>query len=164
MSDMLRKGTSEPLEWSDDSLSNFNKLKACLLSDPILKLPDMSRPFVLRTDASNFGLGAILLQYHNSVPFPVAFASRKLLDREKSYSAIERECLSIVFGIDKFRFYLLGKEFLLEVDHRPLIYLNKLKGSNARLMRWALCLQSYRFRIVHVPGKDNLGADLLSRS
>ena len=164
MSDMLRKGVSEPLKWSETAVHNFNKLKSCLLSEPVLKLPDTSLTFVLRTDASNFGLGAILLQYHDDLPFPVSYASRKLLDREKRYSAIERECLSIVFGVDKFRYYLLGKEFLLEVDHRPLIYLNKLKGSNARLMRWALCLQPYRFRIVYVPGKDNLGADLLSRS
>ena len=164
MSDMLRKGVCEPLRWSAEALANFNKLKNCLLTEPVLKLPDVSLPFVLRTDASNSGIGAILLQYYDNTPFPVAYASRKLLDREKRYSAIERECLSIVFGVDKFRYYLLGKEFLLEVDHRPLVYLNKLKGSNARLMRWALCLQTYRFRIVYVPGKENLGADLLSRS
>ena len=137
-------------------------LKNLLLSEPILKLPNMNLTFVLCNDASSLGLGAVLIQYHDNTPFPVAYGSRKLLDRETRYSTIERECLSIVYGIDKFKFYLIGKEFILEVDHRPLIYLSKLKGSNARLMRWALRLQSYRFRIVHISGKENVGADLMS--
>ena len=86
------------------------------------------------------------------------------MDREKNYSTIEKECLSVVWAIDKFKYYLLGKPFALEIDHKPLIYLNKVKGSNSRIMRWALGLQPYRFQIVHVKGKDNLGSDWLSRS
>ena len=77
---------------------------------------------------------------------------------------IERECLAIIFATSKFKFYLSGKPFILEVDHRPLVYLNKFKGSNARLMRWALALQPMRFTITYIAGKDNHGADLLSRS
>ena len=61
-------------------------------------------------------------------------------------------------------FYLRGKEFILEVDHKPLLYLATFKGKNDRLFRWALALQTYKFRVVHIAGKDNLGADLLSRS
>lgn len=57
---------------------------------------------------------------------------------------------------------MLGKEFVLEVDHRPLVFLNKFKGCNDRVMRWAISLQPYRFRIVYIPGRDNIGADLLS--
>ena len=97
------------------------------------------------------------------MPFPVRYASRKLQGAEKNYSTIERECLAIVFGVQRFKYYLLGKEFFLEVDHRPLIYLNKLKNSNARLMRWALALQPYRFTLIHIPGQSNVGADFLSR-
>ena len=66
--------------------------------------------------------------------------------------------------MDKFKYYLYGKQFVLEVDHKPLVYLNKFKGENSRLMRWALSLQPYRFTIVHIPGRDNVGADLLSRA
>ena len=95
---------------------------------------------------------------------PVAYGSRKLSDCERRYSAVERECLAIIFAITKFRFYLVGKPFVLEVDHRPLVYLHKFMGGNHKLMRWALALQPFRFRIVHVPGKDNHGADLLSRA
>ena len=105
----------------------------------------------------------MLLQYDGETPFPIKYASRKLLDREKKYSTIERECLAVVFGVSKFRYYLIGTEFYLEVDHRPLVYLNKVKDSNNRLMRWALLLQPYKFSIIYIPGRENVGADLLSR-
>ena len=163
LSDMLRKNSSEPLLWTQSASDNFAELKKCLATHPVLRLPNVDLPFVLRTDASGTGIGAVLMQYHDGTPFPVAYGSRKLLDREKNYSTIERECLAIVFGIAKFQYYLMGKEFILEVDHKPLIYLNRIKGSNSRLMRWALALQPYRFRIVHIRGCDNLGSDILSR-
>jgi len=164
LSDLLRKNVREPLKWTDELTKVFEQLKAALASKSVLKLPDASHPFVLRTDSSDVGLGAVLLQYVDGHPFPVAYASRKLLDREKRYSTIEKEGLAIMFGIHRFRYYLMGQEFILEVDHKPLIYINKFKGSNNRLLRWSLSLQPYRFRLVHVAGRDNLGADLLSRS
>ena len=79
------------------------------------------------------------------------------------YSTVERECLAIVWGIHKFRYYLYGKKFILETDHRPLVYLETFKGNNGRLMRWALALQPYNFQIVYISGTENHGADLLSR-
>ncbi|XP_076041374.1 uncharacterized protein LOC143025500 isoform X2 [Oratosquilla oratoria] len=164
LSDLLRKTSPEPLPWTEDLLDRFCHLKAAISSQPILRLPDPKLTFVLRTDASLYGLGAVLLQYHDECPHPVAYASRKLLDREKRYSTIERECLAVVFSISRFDYYLRGKEFVLEVDHKPLLYLATFKGKNDRLLRWALALQAYKFRVVHIAGKDNLGADLLSRS
>lgn len=86
------------------------------------------------------------------------------MERERRYAVIERECIAIVFGIRRFDFYLRGKEFILEVDHKPLIYLERMKGKNGRLLRWALSLQASWLRIVHIAGLDNLGANLLSRS
>jgi hypothetical protein len=126
-------------------------------------LPDTEDVFILRTDASDIGLGATLLQEKDSKLFPVAFASRKLLDREKRYSLMERECLGIVWRIKKFAMYLYGKEFILQTDHRPLQFLNASKFESPRIMRWALTLQSYVFRVEHIKGKDNVGADFLSR-
>jgi len=164
MNEMLKKRTKEPLVWNELAINNFRVLKEILSSDPVLKLPDPEKTFVLRTDASGLGLGAVLLQYHEDVAHPIAYASRTLLSAEKNYSVIERECLGIVWAINKFKYYLLGQPFALEVDHKPLIYLNKFKGDNSRLMRWALALQPYRFSLAHIPGKENLGADLLSRS
>ena len=164
LSDLLKKNIREPLPWNEELLGCFHHLKSALSSTPVLRIPDPQRTFVLRTDASNLGLGAVLLQYHDEYPHPVSYASRKLLDREKRYSTIERECLAIVFGIMKFDIYLRGREFILEIDHRPLVYLNSFKGKNDRLLRWSLNIQTYNFRIVHISGKDNVGADLLSRN
>ena len=154
----------EPLVWSDKALENFSLLKQALATEPVLRIPNLDLPFVLRTDASDTGLGAVLLQYVDGTAFPIAYASRKLLDRECRYSVVERECLGIVFGIKKFDYYLAGKEFFLEVDHKPLVYMQKFKGNNDKLLRWSLGLQPFRFRICHVAGADNIGADLLSRS
>ena len=87
------------------------------------------------------GLGATLLQNRDGHIFPVAYASRKLLDREKRYSVMERECLGIVWGIKKFALYLYGKQFTLQTDHRPLEFLKVSKFDNPRIMRWVLALQ-----------------------
>ncbi|KAK3878392.1 hypothetical protein Pcinc_016976 [Petrolisthes cinctipes] len=121
------------------------------------------RPSIIRCDTSNFGLGAVLLQDIDGTPHPVAFASRKLLDREPRYATTEKEALAIIFGVKKFDFYLRGKEFLLETDHKPLVHLQSSRCSNDRVMRWALQLQNYPYRVVHIAGRDNVGADLLSR-
>ena len=163
LTDLLKKEVREPLRWGEVESKNLQTIKTILCSKPVLRLPDSALPFVLRTDASNTAVGAILLQYHDGIAHPVAYASRKLLERESNYSTIERECLAIIFGISKFNFYLIASEFLLEVDHRPLVYLQKMKNTNSRLMRWSLLLQPYRFRIVYITGATNFGADLLSR-
>src|SRR6266496_4010855 len=117
-------------------------------------MPDFSQPFILQTDASNVGLGAALCQEHDGEIFPIAYASKKLLDRETRYSVIERECLGIVWGIGKFKVYLYGQHFFLDTDLQPLIYLNRSQTENGRLMRWALFLQAYRFTIRSIPGKE----------
>ena len=75
----------------------------------------------------------------------------------------DRECLAVVWAIQKFQIYLYGKHFVLQVDHQPLSYLNKNKGPNSRLMRWTLQIQSYRFTIKAIKGTDNVFADYMSR-
>jgi hypothetical protein len=134
-----------------------------ILSEPVLKLPDPAKTFILRTDASDAGLGAVLMQTYNGKLHPVCFASRKLLDREKRYSTIEKECLGIVWAIRKFELYLYGREFVLQTDHQPLIYINRTKFDNKRIMRWAMFLQEFRMKIEAIKGKDNIGADFMSR-
>jgi len=125
-----------------------------------LRLPDFEKQFILRSNASNTGIGAILLQEESGVKDPVAFASRKLLTRESHYSAIEKECLAIVWAIRKFQNFLYGKEFILETDHKPLLYLGKAQyGQNGRLMRWALVLQQYQFTLRAIKSSENIGAD-----
>ncbi|KAK3880412.1 hypothetical protein Pcinc_015095 [Petrolisthes cinctipes] len=127
------------------SLTECEKSDVCCL---LSSFPDVlsESPGCTSTESSNYGLGAVLLQYVDGYPYPLAYASRKLLDRERKYATIERECLAIVFRVQKFEYYLMGKEFILEVDHQPLIYRNKSKHANSRLTRWALALQPFRFR------------------
>ena len=76
---------------------------------------------------------------------------------------MEKECLAIVWAVKKFMPYLYGTEFTLQTDHQPLVYLNKAKFLNDRIMRWAMYLQNYRIKIQSIKGMDNLGADYLSR-
>ena len=96
--------------------------------------------------------------------FQVAYTSRTLLDRERRYCVIDRECYGIVWGIEKFVMYLYGKLFTLQTDHRPLQLLSALKFESSRIMRWALALQSYNLKVENIQGKDNVGADFLSRT
>jgi len=107
-----------------------------------LKLPNFEQEFVLQTDASNDAIGAILLREELGIKHPIAFASRKLLPREIHYSTIEKECLAIIWTIQKFQNFLYGKSFILETDHEPLLYLYEAQYKNGRLMRWALTLYS----------------------
>lgn len=88
---------------------------------------------------------------------------KKLSLAERDYSVIERECLAIVWAVGKLYGYLYGKPFVLQTDHRPLTFLDKARLSNARVMRWSLALQPFRFRAESIKGNDNVGADYLSR-
>ena len=94
-------------------------LKEYLLQEPVLKLPDLSKPFVLRTDASGVGVAAVLLQENDGKLYPVGYASRKLNLIEARYPIIEKECLAVVWGIKRFKLYLAGRRFTLQTDHKP---------------------------------------------
>ena len=131
---------------------------------PVLVTPDWSKPFILQTDASAYGLGYMLSQLDSQgEEHPIAFASKKLLASERNYSAIEREALAMVKGVQHFRMYLEGNPFTIQTDHNPLTHLNNLKDSHGRLARWALALQPYHFKVKHRSGRANLNADGLSR-
>ena len=107
----------------------------------MLITPDWDKPFILQTDAFATGLGYVLSQINaDGEEQPIAFGSKKLLPREINYSAIEREVLAIVKGIQHFRTYLEGTSFKIETDHNPLTHLSTLKDSHGRLARWALSL------------------------
>ncbi|XP_038074478.1 uncharacterized protein LOC119742537 [Patiria miniata] len=164
LTDKTKAKEPNKITWGESQQLAFNKLKQCLSNAPILTLPDFEKQFILRTDASDLGIGAILLQEQDGVPFPVAFASRKLLSRERAYSSIEKECLALIWGVQKYQSYLYGNHFVVETDHQPLAYIQKAKVANSRIMRWALALQPYRMTIVAIKGTDNVGADFLSRN
>ena len=164
LSDMTKKGSPNNLFWRENEKRCFEALKHALSQKPVLRLPDFAKPFVLQVDASERAVGGAILQEHDGKLFPISYASRKLLDRERNYSCIERECLALVFAVKKFEKYLYGREFLLYTDHQPLACIDKKKIENSRIMRWALYLQNFSYKIKVIKGSENVIADYLSRS
>ncbi|KAL8613947.1 hypothetical protein ACOMHN_023183 [Nucella lapillus] len=163
LSDLTKKGQPPVVEWTDAAEQALQTVKERLGAYPILKLPDMSKQFTLRTDASGVGLGAVLLQEHDGQKFPVKYASRKLSKCEQGYATVEAECLAVVWGVQKFQKYLYGNQFIIETDHQPLKFLQEAKLKNSRVLRWAMSLQPYRYHIDYIPGRENVGTDYLSR-
>ena len=164
LTDRTKKGQPEHVRWDDACEEAFAALKQKLGEKPIICMPDKSKQYTLRTDASDRGIGAVLLQDHGQGLQPVAYASKKLGGAETKYSTIEKECLAIVWGIRKFEPYLFGTHFIVETDHQPLQYLRKSKTENGRLMRWAIQLQQYHFTVKVIPGRHNVHADYASRA
>ncbi len=121
--------------------------KGCSVCGPLLHSPDFSLPFLLQTDASDRGLGAVLTQEIGGEERPVLYISRKLSKRETMYSTIEKECLAIRWAVLTLRYYLLGREFTLCSDHAPLQWLHRMKDTNARITRWYLALQPFKFKV-----------------
>lgn len=150
--------------WSDECDSAFKEIKEHLVSDPILSCPDYSRTFEIHTDASGFGIGAVLCQPHDDGEKVVAFLSRSLTKQERNYSTTERECLAVLWAIEKLRPYVEGIRFTVVTDHASLVWLQTLKDPTGRLARWAVRLQQYDFEIKHRKGKEHLVPDALSRS
>ena len=164
LTELTKKNLPTKVVWTNRCQQALEQVKEILSSDPVVVLPDFGKDFTIRTDASSTGLGAVLLQRGaDELLHPVLYASRKLLDRETRYAAVERECLAVVWAIDKFHRYVYGRQFFVETDHRPLTFLSHAKTTNQRLMRWALALQDYSFSIVPIAGTRNHEADVLSR-
>ena len=163
LTDLTKKKSPNVIKWGETQEKAFSILKRLLVAEPILRLPDMTKPFLLRTDASDAGIGAVLLQQHEGKLFPVAYASKKLLPRERNYSIMEKECLAVVWAVKRFNVYLYGAPFVLQTDHQPLAYLNRAKFTNGRITRWALFLQPYSITIEAIKGSQNVGADYMSR-
>ncbi len=155
--------------WTKECNECFMKCKSLLIEGSnILTYYDPSKPIILTCDASQYGLGAVLAHDIDRVQKPICFASRTLNKAEKGYSQLEKEALSIIFGIKHFHLYLYGRKFLINSDHRPLeTILNPKKGiptlAAARIQRWALLLSSYTYDIKYVKGLDIAHADALSR-
>ena len=142
LTDLTKKKLPRQVLWSPECEVAFQTLKTALVNAPVLVTPDPNKRFIVHTDASMFGLGAVLSQIgEDGGEHPVAYLSRKLLPREVSYATIEKECLALVWALKKLTPYLYGRAFTLITDHNPLVWLNRVSGDNARLLRWSLALQ-----------------------
>lgn len=159
---LLKKG--KEFVWSKECDTSFHALIDHLVNPPILVYPDFEKDFILTTDASKIGLGAVLSQLdkyqHERV---IGYGSRTLNPAEKNYAARELECLGIVWAIGHFRHYLYGKKFKIYCDHNPLQYLDNMKNNSSKVNRWRLEMAEYDKEIVYKPGVKNTNADALSR-
>ena len=161
LTNLLKKSTK--FKWNDKCQDAFDRLKAILKSAPVLLAPDFDK---LAVDASEVGIGAVLLQENNNgIDHPVCYFSKKFNKHQKNYSTIEKECLPLILAIQQFEVYLTSSTSLIVVfsDHNPLSFLHKLKNKNQRLLRWSLLLQEFNLDIRHIKGKDNIIPDALSR-
>ena len=162
----LHKLTSKESEfiWTEVHQKAFEELKQKLITPPILRFPNLSKPFLLMTDASGYALGAVLGQQDDKEKdHVIAYTSRGLKPHEKNYSTIEKELLAIVFGTKQFRHYIWSRKVILLTDHRPLQWLKGHGDPTSRLVRWMLQLQEFDIHFQYRTGKSNANADCLSR-
>ena len=162
-------------EWGDKQKTAFNCIKTSLTSKPILRFPNFSREFIIYTDASGYGIGAVLAQVQgpphsaNTVEendeneVVIAYSSKHLNDREAKWSTTEKEAYAIIHAIQVFRPYLYGRKFTVITDHKPLEWLMSKTEPSGRLARWALKIQEFDIVIGYRSGKTNQNADCLSR-
>jgi hypothetical protein len=157
-------GTKSEFKWGKEEETSFNKLKEALNQDVAVHIADFTKEFVLTTDASNTGLGAILQQLHEGDLKVIDWASRKLTDAEKNYGITEKEFLAVAWGIEHFDYYLRGRSFKIITDHSALKYIKTKEAfGSIRLERMRERLQEYTFTVEYKKGSEMTNADTLSR-
>jgi hypothetical protein len=154
---LVRKDTE--LNWSKEHNKAFQMLKDRLTALPEMAFPDSALPYDMHTDASDVGIGAVLVQQGR----PIAFASRTLTSAESNYSTTEKECLAIVWALGIFHPYVYGADLTIFTDHAALRSILSTKTPKGRIARWIMLVQTYEFKVIHRKGSANLDADALSR-
>ncbi|KAL0462685.1 UNVERIFIED_CONTAM: Retrovirus-related Pol polyprotein from transposon.6 [Sesamum latifolium] len=157
MTDLLKK--TETWNWTPQCQESFDRLKRAVVTDPVLALPDMSKPFVVETDASDFALGGILMQDGH----PIAFESKKLKDVERLYSVHEKELLVVVHCLRLWRHYLLSSPFVVKTDNTAVSYFMIQPKLTSRQARWQELLSEFHFVLEYRACSSNHVADALSR-
>ena len=152
--------------WKKDYRASFAELKAALVNSTANHFPDYDLPWVLRVDASDVAVGAVLFQERtdqggNVIHEPIAFASQKFTAIALKWDAFKKEAYAAYFGVHHFAYYLRGKPFVLETDHRNLLWIEK--SEVPIVIRWRVYLQSFVMYVRHIPGTQNRVADWLSR-
>lgn len=150
--------------WCGKCEEALDAVKNHLTSAPILACPNFNLPFIVQTDASDYGLGAVLTQVQDGEERVICYLSRSLTKLERRYSVIEKECLAILVALEKLRPYLQGVKFTVITDHYALKWLYNIKDPIGRIARWSVRLQQYDFDIIHRKGRDHTVPDALSRA
>ena len=150
-------------QWTDACQRAFETLRAALTEAPILAFPDINKPYKLYTDASNYAIGAALVQETEMGERVIQYLSHQLNETQQRWPIIEKEAYAIIYSVQKVRPYLLGSKFTVVTDHKPLKYLFTSEMKNARIQRWAVVLSEYGCDIEYVSGTKNVVADMLSR-
>ena len=139
-------------EWTSESEAAFQEIRHRLTTAPVLAFPDYTRPFILDTDASDTGIGAVLSQVlEEGGERVIAYGSRVLSKQERRYCVTRRELLAVVSFLQHFRPYLLGRPFLIRTDHGSLTWLSNFKEPEGQLAHWLECMQEFDFTISHRP-------------
>lgn len=161
--DMTHKGFDwkDEKSWKHDYRAEYETMKKVISESFTLFYPDYSLPWILRTDASQVGVGGVLLQDCDGVLQPIMFQSSKFSDQATRWSTIEQEAYAIYYCVSSLAYYLRCKEFVIETDHRNLLFMYHSKVP--KIIRWFIYLQSFNFLVRHIPGKLNIVADMLSR-
>jgi RNase H-like domain found in reverse transcriptase/Reverse transcriptase (RNA-dependent DNA polymerase)/Integrase zinc binding domain/Chromo (CHRromatin Organisation MOdifier) domain len=165
---------STPWTWGEAEQQAFETLQNAMTNKPVLQQPDFTRPFVLLTDASAYGMGAILSQEGGSTNpsdnkkprlHPIAYYSSTFTETERNYDIYERELLAIIKAITHWRPYLIWTKepFTILTDHANLLHWKSPRKLNRHTARWHGELQDYNFKLQHTPGKLHTAADALSR-
>jgi len=165
LTELLGRGRPDKLVWGDREQLSFDQLRQALMSKPALHPPDPNKNYKLYCDGSTTSISSILTQSSDEQgkgDHVIAYASRKLLPRERKYPITELELMSIVYGLLKFHHYLYGRKVTVYTDHRPLQWLNSLVKHSPRLARWSMIIQNYDVTTVYIRG-DQQPADALTR-
>jgi hypothetical protein len=164
LNDLLKK--DKKFEWTFDCQESFETLKQRFTEEPVLMMPDHSKPFQIETDASKYATGAVLTQLDsNGDRHPVAFISKTLSAAERNYDTHDRELLAIVRALEEWRHYIQGSPHMTTIysDHQNLTYFKSPQNLNRRQARWSLYISEFDLKLVHIPGARNILADTLSR-
>ncbi|KAI5352798.1 hypothetical protein L3X38_005690 [Prunus dulcis] len=156
LTDLLRK---DNFHWSLAADSAFQALKTALTTTPVLRLPDFSKQFVVESDASNNGVGAILSQEQR----PIAYLSKSLSERHRSLSVYDKEMLAVVLAVQQWCPYLLGRQFKIVTDHQTIKHFLEQRITTPTQEKWLLKLLGYNYEIEYRAGSKNAGPDALSR-
>ncbi|KAH9706417.1 Endonuclease [Citrus sinensis] len=157
LTELLKKNRT--WHWSKECQRAFGELKKAISEQPVLALPDHTKPFEVQTDASDFAIGKVLMQEGH----PIAFESRKLNDTERRYTVQEKEMTAIVHYLRVWRHYLLGSHFVILTDNVAMSYFQTQKKLSPKQVRWQEFLAEFDYRLEYKPGKANVVADALSR-